>query len=315
MRRDKGSFEEWLECAQVFSRTKNWIELEAAAIRALESAGRRPIKPPLLKEAAMRFAAGSLKTFSSKNEFESNCNKSILTLREYSRLFPDAKNEMKTYLDSVIDALDEIAILLTDGSSPAMVSIASKLRNKIGRPDLAIQVASVALELEPSQIAAHVTRGSAHVEMEQFQAALRDFEIAENDKNSRKYAIAGHTKMLICQASFSEALSLGTELLSQPRTKPILYLLAAAAKGAGDSQKFDWLVKEAEKLPDVRPGSGRKLLMRQSIEVLISHNQFDVAKALLDELLTFDTGKKAKSLQDQLIHAEALYLSSRNREN
>jgi tetratricopeptide (TPR) repeat protein len=309
MTRERGSFEEWLECSQVFSKTKNWEELEIAAKRALEAAGKRPIKAPLLKEAAMRFAAGSLKNFASKNQFEESCNKTVLTLREYARLFPDAKNEMKTYLDSVIETMDEILILLTDGSPAALVGIASRIRKKIGRPDLAIQIATVALSVEPNLIPAHTTRGSAYVEMEQFSSALSDFLIAEGDKESRSYAIAGHTKMLICQAYFVDALDLGAELLKLPRTKPILYLLAAAAKGANDNQKFDWLVSEAEKLPDVRSGSGRKLLMRQSIELLISQNQFDVAKALLEELLTFDKGKKSMALQELLIHAEALHLS------
>jgi tetratricopeptide (TPR) repeat protein len=307
--RERGSFEEWLECTEVFAKTRNWSELETAAARALEAASNRPIKPPLLRQAAMRFAAGSLRNFTTKSQFEQSCKATSLSLRDYARLFPYTKNELKTYLDSTIETLDEIALLLTDSTSPAMVSIASKLRTKIGRPDLAAQVATVAINLESTQMAAYVTRGSAFVELEDYQRAYQDFIIAENDRHSRKYAVAGHTKMLICQANYSDALELGSELLRLPKSRPILYLLAAAAKGAGDSSKFDWLVKEAEKLPDVKQGSGRKLLIRQSIEILISHNQFDVAKALLDELKSFDRGKKVNALQESLIHAEAVYLS------
>lgn len=310
--RDRGSFEEWLECTEVFAKTRNWSELERAATLALEAAGNRPIKPPLLRQAAMRFAAGSLRNFTTKLEFEQSCKKTSLSLRDYAKLFPDSENDLKTYLDSTIETLDEIALLLTDSTSAAMVSIASKLRTKIGRPDLAVQVATVAINIDRSQMAAYVTRGSAYVELENYEDAYEDFVLAERDKKSRSYAIAGHTKMLICQANYSDALKLGSELLKLPRSRPILYLLAAAAKGAGDNSKFNWLVKEAEKLPDVKQGSGRKLLMRQSIEILISHNQFDVAKALLDELMGFDRGKKVKTLQETLIHAEALHLASTN---
>ena len=57
-----------------------------------------------------------------------------------------------------------------------MVSIASKLRKRVGRPDLSILVAGVALRLDSEQYAARTTRGSAFTEMEQFGKALSDFE-------------------------------------------------------------------------------------------------------------------------------------------
>ena len=72
LERRKGSFEEWLDCARIFSANRMWDELEKSALRAMEAATNRPIRPILLKEAAMRFAAGSLKSFSSKSEFENN---------------------------------------------------------------------------------------------------------------------------------------------------------------------------------------------------------------------------------------------------
>ena len=303
LERRKGSFEEWLDCARIFSANRMWDELEKSALRAMEAATNRPIRPILLKEAAMRFAAGSLKSFSSKSEFENNCIETISTLREFSRLVPSESDQMRTHFDSVIDALDEITILLADGSSQALVSIASKLRKRVGRPDLSIIVAGVALQLDSEQYAANTTRGSAFTEMEEFEKALSDFSIAEKDPKCRPYAIAGHTKLLITQGSFQSALEVGSELLKRKHSRPMLYMLAAAAKGAGDDVKFNWLVKQAEALPDVPPGTGKILLLRQSIRILIENKQFDVAEALVVQLAESDKPARIKTLQSQIERA------------
>jgi hypothetical protein len=305
LKRPKGSFEEWLDCARIFSANRMWDELEQSALKAMEAATNRPIKPILLKEAAMRFAAGSLKTFSSEAEFKDNCNETIFTLKEFSRLFPNESNTIKKYFESVIDALDEITILLADGSPQALVSIASKLRKRVGRPDLSILVAGVALRLDSEQYAAHTTRGSAFTEMEQFGKALSDFEVAEKNSKSRPYAIAGHTKLLIMQGEFTYALEIGAELLKGKHSKPMLYMLAAAAKGAGDESKFNWLVKQAEALPDVQPGSGKILLLRQSIRILIENKQFEVAEALIKQLSEIDKPARIKALKSQLDFAKS----------
>jgi tetratricopeptide (TPR) repeat protein len=300
LNRPKGSFEEWLDCARIFAANRMWGDLERSALRAIEAATNRNIRPVLLKEAAMRFASGSLKSFSSESEFKENCQQSIFTLKEFAKLFPKESDKLKTHFDSVIDALDEITILLADGSPQALVSIASKLRKRVGRADLAIIVAGVALRIDSKQFAAHTTRGSAFTEMEEFGKALDDFVIAESDNKSRPYAIAGHTKLLITQGDFHSALDIGSELLKKKHTKPMLYMLAAAAKGAGDDAKFNWLVKQAEALPDVQPGSGKILLMRQSIRILIENKQFDVAKALLMQLAQIDKPTRVKTFESQI---------------
>ena len=305
LERRKGSFEEWLDCARIFSANRMWDELEKSALRAMEAATNRPIRPILLKEAAMRFAAGSLKSFSSKSEFKDNCDETISTLKEFSKLFPSESDRLKKYFDSVIEALDEITILLADGSPQALVSIASKLRKRVGRPDLSIIVAGVALQLDSEQFAAHTTRGSAFTEMEEFGKALSDFSIAEKDPKSRPYAIAGHTKLLITQGDFKYALDIGSELLKRKHSKPMLYMLAAAAKGAGDEGKFNWLVKQAEALPDVTPGTGKILLLRQSIRILIENRQYEIAEALVVQLAEFDKPARIKSLQAQIDKAKS----------
>ena len=306
LERRKGSFEEWLDCARIFSANRMWDELEKSALRALRAATNRPIRPILLKEAAMRLAAGSLKSFSSKLEFKNNCEETISSLKEFSKSFQKKSDRIKTNLDLAIEALDEITILLADGSPQALVSIASKLRKKIGRPDLSIIVAGVALHEDSAQFAAYTTRGSAFTEVEEFDKALRDFLIAESDRKCRPYAIAGHTKLLIAQGDFRNALEIGSELLKRKHSRPILYMLAAAAKGIGDENKFNWLVKQAEALPNARPGEGKILLLRQSIRILIENKQFDVAEALLVQLAEIDKPARIKTLKAQIGKAKSV---------
>jgi hypothetical protein len=88
-------------------------------------------------------------------------------------------------------------------------------------------------------------------------------------------------------------------------SRPLLYLLAAAAKGADDETKFKWLVNQAEALPEVAEGTGKILLMRQSIRILIENKQFDVAEALLKQLETLDKPGRIKGLSVQIQKARA----------
>ena len=300
LKRKKGSFEELLECAQIFAKHSMWSHLEEASKRALESALKRPIKPTLLIEAAKRYASGSLKVFNSKSEFESNCRKSQKELLALKEVIPIDKKRVHTYLESLNDELDEILILLADGSPEALTSIASRLRKRLGRSDLAIRVADIALHSDSSAIPAYVTRGSAHTDLGDFLHAESDFEFAEKDTKSRPYAIAGHTRLLIKQGKFVDALEKGDELLLRKVSRPIIFLMAAAAKGAGDHAAFERFLKIAESLPESTSGSGRTLLMRQAIRILIENRQFDAARELIQELATFDRPLQVKFLTTKL---------------
>ena len=300
LKRKKDSFEEWLECAQIFAKHSMWSHLEEASKRALESALKRPIKPTLLIEAARRYASGSLKVFNSKSEFEYNCRKSQKELLALKEVIPIDKKRVHTYLESLNDELDEILILLADGSPEALTSIASRLRKRLGRSDLAIRVADIALQSDSSVIPAYVTRGSAHTDLGDFLHAESDFEFAEKDTKSRPYAIAGHTRLLIKQGKFVDALEKGDELLLRKVSRPIIFLMAAAAKGAGDHAAFERFLKIAESLPESTSGSGRTLLMRQAIRILIENRQFDAARELIQELATFDRPLQVKFLTTKL---------------
>ena len=300
LKRKKGSFEEWLECAQIFAKHSMWSHLEEASKRALESALKRPIKPTLLIEAAKRYASGSLKVFNSKSEFESNCRKSQKELLALKEVIPIDKKRVHTYLESLNDELDEILILLADGSPEALTSIASRLRKRLGRSDLAIRVADIALHSDSSVIPAYVTRGSAHTDLGDFLHAESDFEFAEKDTKSRPYAIAGHTRLLIKQGKFVDALEKGDELLLRKVSRPIIFLMAAAAKGAGDHAAFERFLKIAESLPESTSGSGRTLLMRQAIRILIENRQFDASRELIQELATFYRPSQVKFLTTKL---------------
>lgn len=307
LKRAKGSFEEWLECARIFSANRMWDQLEKAAQKALESATRRPLKATLLKEAAMRFAAGSLKEFHTKEEFKQNCEETSDSLSEFNALLNKDSESFKTYFESVIEALDEISLLLADGSPQALTSISSRLRKRLGRADLAVAVANVAINIDSKEYAAFTTRGAAFSELSEYERALSDFLFAEGDKQSRPYAIAGHTKLLIRQSHFRDAIDVGWELLKSGKNKKsILFLLAAAAKGAGDEEKFKWLVKEAESLTEVIPGSGKVLLTKQAIKILIENKQFDVADKLLVQYSEIASENRYKALRKEYLEAKRL---------
>lgn len=307
LKRPRGSFEEWLDCARIFSKLKMWDELEKASIRALESAMRRPLKQVQLKEAAERFAAGALKEPRNLDDLQRNCKEASEALGEFTTLLNENSSRLKTYFDSVIEALDEITLLLADGSPQALTAISSRLRKRLGRADLAVTVATVAIKNDPQQFAAFTTRGAAYSELSHYDKALTDFLFAEDDAQSRPFAIAGHTKLLIRQSEFRAAMEIGWELLKTgSKRKAILFLLAAAAKGAGEEDRFKWLVNEAEALPDVVAGSGKVLLTKQAIKILIENKQFDIAEKLLVQYATIASGPNFVSMQKELSDARKI---------
>ena len=305
--RKKGSFEEWLECATIFAKFSMWEYLEKAAYRALESATSRPIRPSLLVDAAKRYAAGSLGDFKNKSEFEASCRSTTRDLKKIRETLPKGATKVDEQLDNLTQVLDEILILLADGSPEALTSIAARLRKRLGRSDLAIRVADIALRQDSSVIPGYVVRGSALTDIGEYSRAIVDFEFAERDKKSRPYAIAAHTRLLIRQGMFKDALTKGQELYLRKMTRPIILLMIAAAHGANNRVEFERLMKLAESVKDAGKGSGRTLLMRQAIRLLIENGQFDIARKLLEEISEFDRPSQIKALNKSLQQALRLH--------
>jgi tetratricopeptide (TPR) repeat protein len=296
LQRKHGSFEEWLECAYIFSQSSMWSHLEIAASRAFMSAISRPIRPAMLADAAKRFAAGSLGNFNNKSEFELNCQKSLIGLKKLQENIPIDKKKALMDIQNLIQVFDEILILLAEGSPPALTSIAAKLRKRLGRSDLAIRVADIAIRVDPCIISGYVVRGSAYTDMGDFLNASKDLEVAENDSKSRPYAVAAYTRLLIRQGKFTQALSKGEELLTRKTSRPLILLMIAAARGANDMTKYERYMSIAQntKVPERR--GGRILLTRQAIRILIENQQFVTAQELILELSHFDKPSQVKSL-------------------
>ncbi len=305
--RKRGSFEEWLECATIFAKLSMWDYLEKAAYRALESATTRPIKPSLLVDAAKRYAAGALGDFKNKSDFEMSCRNTSKDLKKIRESLPKGRTKIDEQLENLTQILDEILILLADGSPEALTSIASRLRKRLGRSDLAIRVADIALRQDSSVIPGYVVRGSALTDVGEYTRAILDLELAERDKKSRPYAIAAHTRLLIRQGKFNDALTKGQELYLRKMSRPLILLMIAAARGANNRDEFERLMKLAESVKDSGKGSGRTLLMRQAVRLLIENGQLDTAKRLIEEISEFDRPSQIKALNQSLQRAIRLH--------
>lgn len=296
LQRKQGSFEEWLECAYIFSQNSMWSHLEMAASKAFMSAVNRPIKPALLAEAAKRFAAGSLGSFNNRSEFELNCQKSLSGLRKLQECVPVERRKAWLDIENLIQVFDEILILLADGSPQALTSIASKLRKRLGRSDLAIRVADIAIKQDSSVIPGYVVRGSAFTDLGDFLNASKDLDVAEKDSKSRPYAVAAYTRLLIRQGKFTQALSKGEELVTRKISRPLILLMIAAARGANNMSKYERYMSIAQNTKDAERRGGRTLLTRQAIRILIENRQFITAQELILELSHFDKPSQVKSL-------------------
>lgn len=310
LKRNRGSFEEWMDCANIFAKHSMWKDLETAASKALSSVVNRPMRTTLLIEAAQRFAAGNLGDFKSRSDFENNCRSSLQEVKKLKKSVPRESKKFHAYIDSLTQALDEILILLADGSPEALTSIASKLRKKLARPDLCIRVADIALRQDPSVMPGYVTRGSAYIDLGEFSRAEKDLKFAESDQKSRPFALASHTRLLIRQGKFEEALLVGDELFLRKVSRPVILLMIAAARGANNKREFERFMKLAELSTDPGRGSGRTLLLRQTIRILIENKQFDTAQKLIEEIARFDKPGQLKRLRQSLDKARNAQIES-----
>lgn len=300
LNRENGSFEEWLDCARIFSQNLDWPRLEMATEKAFTSIGNRDIGIINIREAATRFAAGSLSKVIKFEHLEIKSHETRSKLIHLKEQIPSDKKKQYEAIDSVIQVLDEVLLLLSDGTPEALVGVASRLRKRLGRPDLCIATANRVLAIQKDSAPARTTRGAAWTDLGRYEKALKDFEKAEMDKRGRIYALAGHSRLLICKGDFLEAFEVGSELLQTKVNKPILYMLAAAAKGAGLNEEFNRLVRIAEKLPGVTSKQGRLILTRKAIEFLIISKQFQLASEMILHLREFDKSRKPGDLEKLL---------------
>ena len=310
LKRKNGSFEEWLDCARIFSQNRDWPRLEMSAEYAFNSLGNRNMGVANIREAATRYAAGSLSKVAAFEDLNKKSLETRAKLQSLKSQFPNSEPKQVQAIESVIEVLDEILLYLADGSPEALVGVASRLRKKLGRPDLGIATANRVLKVQSDSAAARTTRGAAWTDLGRYDKALLDFEFAEKNSRGRPYAIAGHTRLLICQGNFHEAYMVGAELLQSKLNRPNLYLLAAAAKGAGLNDEFSRLVGIADKLSGATHRAGRLILTRKSIEILILAKQFETASELIAQLRLFDNSKKPSELERLLNSELRIYKAS-----
>lgn len=85
----------------------------------------------------------------------------------------DKTEKVAKVIEEEAAMLDEITVLLSNGEPPNLVSFSSRLR-KLARPDLAVVVATEAVDADTATGPARTTRAAAYLDMSKWDDAIED---------------------------------------------------------------------------------------------------------------------------------------------
>lgn len=150
----------------------------------------------------------------------------------------DARRAGRSALADAVDGEVQLAskILLLLGStddSAALASLAANLR-RIDRPDLADEIATRAIDLQPDNPAAWVARAAARVDQRNHKGALADLD--RELLNGNIYAAITKIKVLRAIGRLSDALALALTTAQAKPSRHSLTMLRALAAQTGDGQ-------------------------------------------------------------------------------
>jgi hypothetical protein len=129
--------------------------------------------------------------------------------------------------------LDELRLLVrTSDSRTSLEKLCSKLR-RVGRPDLGIEAATLALVQTPSSVVALTTRGAAYVDCGRLSEGYRDLRDAWDVRRSH-YPACALSRLFRMKEEHSEALRWASTAVDMRLERSTVCTYAAAAAASGD---------------------------------------------------------------------------------
>lgn len=169
-----------------------------------------------------------------------------------------------------------IQLALADGSAMAYVTVAAELR-ELGRPYRAILAASKALDLQPTNRAALITRAAAHADMFDAEAALADINEAEKMGAEDVYLLNTKSRVMALQGELVQSLKIALRSFHQSPNQVAARQVGSRFEKLGVKDKMVSWYELAEKLPESMPKQltegqqrGLERLVRESLEALDS---------------------------------------------
>jgi|APSaa5957512535_1039671.scaffolds.fasta_scaffold53751_1 tetratricopeptide (TPR) repeat protein len=199
----KLSFTECLDCIEITTELKDRPLREKAIERAIQLFNPKN----MFQNKFSKFVTAATGHFLSKGkdleslsggigsakEFISNLKNEYFDLKPSDRQLheEDISDWAYTSLRTTTKKLVELSLLLAETTPEARIRLSSTLRKNFECPELAIDAASRALQVDSNDLAALTTRGAAFVDLHNFQMAKEDLRKAwKIDRQSTHVLVA-----------------------------------------------------------------------------------------------------------------------------
>lgn len=290
------TFAEVLDCVAVASSAARWNLVERCLPAAFASvdASRQP--KGRLAEVARAYLTARLASVRSLRGIAGTLEDAAEALRDLEARV-DHENHRSALRDRVQEAR-ELALLIADDDVPSLVSLSSRLRAYVHRPDLAVIAATKALQRDAGNAKALTTRGAANVDMERYDRARVDLEAAWETAPAKHSALARY-RCELRDGRHREALHWALEASSlAPDDSYGLHALAAAAVACGDQDLLSSLRPRLESMH----GEARddRWVTFVAARQLVRDGAFDLARETLTSILETGPYAPASRLLEQI---------------
>lgn len=203
-------------CAEAL-RANDWKKLESLSTELLTSLDLDPssIETDIRKVARYYLASiignGNFLKFSDTVGLE-HFNAGVHAFRKF---IGSSKRNLFTTLRPEIQHIRQIQLFITKPQADTLNKVAKSLR-RIGRPHLAVELATAEIQKSRLNYYSLVVRGSAYVDLKMFEAALRDGELAlkYSPGETRRFALTLLARAKKDQFKFNGLLNDGELALS-----------------------------------------------------------------------------------------------------
>lgn len=205
--------------------------------------------------------------------------------------------EARDALTKLDEQLAELLLLCGDDTSRTLLMLSSKLRNNWERSDLAVAVATRALDHHDVDTQALTTRGAAFCDLGEYPRAIDDLQIAVGHDPTSSHALTALSRAVREAGDPRGALEIAERAISAaPDSLPAANCLAAAAARV-DLQRFDEAIaRVAELTASARNGNRDQWMLVLAAEVRLDVGQLDEAKRLLSAAKPGARGDIAKRI-------------------
>lgn len=174
--------------------------------------------------------------------------------------------------------LDEILLMIATPEEAAYVRLSSLLR-KVGRPDLARQAASKAINANAKAGPAYCTRGAAAVDMDDLESAGGDL-LRAWDLTRDKYASTALSRYYMAVENYEEALAWALKSVELDRCPESASVLIAAAWAIQDDTAIETAREILDSTPRTEDAEGPSVwLALVAAEHLARMGELDLAEA------------------------------------